>query len=229
MALAWRVCCPWGMENRREHTTIRNRDSPGVREETALRRRRGLGAVSSWLVWFCCQEAVVCWATEAGLDSAGLWFLVLLCSRVSDSLCSETEDQFWSMISEELPSSQGFPIGTRYLLPAGSEKLQLSFFIIIWEPLCQVPAGGHVVMRWGLVAVSVAGTWINKNVLGQITWGQKSEKISLDDSDYTEAIYLCVTFLEHLSISSNLRFTGCMSYVNKDECWSNQTNRKWGS
>lgn len=123
-----------------------------------------------------CWEAVMCWTTEGGLDSAGLWFLILLWSQVTDSLCSESEDLFWSMISEELPCSQGFPVGTRYLLPAGSEKLQLSVFIIVWDSLSQVPAGGH---KWGLVAVSVDGAWTNENILGQITWGQKSGWISV--------------------------------------------------
>lgn len=50
----------------------------------------------------------MCSGTEGGLDSAGLWFLVLLGSQVSDSLRSESEDLFWSMISEELPSLRIF-------------------------------------------------------------------------------------------------------------------------
>lgn len=53
----------------------------------------------------------MCSGTEGGLDSAGLWFLVLLGSQVSDSLCSESEDLFWSMISEELPSLRIFQWG----------------------------------------------------------------------------------------------------------------------
>lgn len=55
--------------------------------------------------------AVVCGANEDRLDSVGLW--LLLWGQVSDSLCSESEDLFWSMILEELPSFQGFPVGSR--------------------------------------------------------------------------------------------------------------------
>ena len=36
-------------EDGRKHTTIRNHDSPGVRQESALRGSRGFWAVSFWL------------------------------------------------------------------------------------------------------------------------------------------------------------------------------------
>lgn len=53
------------------------------------------------------------------------------------------------------------------------------FFIVVWASLIQVPAGGHVVLGWELTAVSGGGTWTN-DVRGQVTWGQKSENMSLN-------------------------------------------------
>lgn len=194
---ARRLLCPQWMEHRRKHTTIHNHASPGVREETALH--------GSWDFW----QWVSGWMWLLMLGGCGVlsqWRRSGQCGIVAPPvepgrwLTIGGVRRVWSMISEELPSFQGFPVGSLYLLPAGSEMLQLSFFIIVGDYLSQMPAGGPIVMGWGVLAVSADASWTNENILGQMMRGEKSEKINLDESDYTESMYLCVTFLEHLSV-----------------------------
>lgn len=149
---SWRLLCPQWMEDGRKHKTIHN-----MTHLVQGRRLHCIGSetfgqwVSGWM-WLLMLGS--CGVLSQWRSSGQSRIVVPPVEPGQWLTGSESEDLFWSMISEELPSFQAFPLRSMYLLPAGSEMLQLSFFIIVGDSLSQMPAGGPIVMGWGLLAVS---------------------------------------------------------------------------
>lgn len=193
-----RLLCPQWMEDGRKHKTIHNHDSPGLRKEIALHRFWDLWAVSFWLDvaadvgWLWCVEPVKKLWTEQDCGSS--------CGARSVTHMQWVRRPVLEYDFRRATLFSGFSTEVHVPSPCRLRNAPALILHNCWrllEPDACRRAHSYGMRtsccQWWCFLVKWEHSWANDV-------RSKSEKINLDESDYTESMYLYVTFLEHLSV-----------------------------